>query len=404
MMERDSIFVKTAFWATFLSIATSVVSIAASQILLGAALLALLLQRRKLSLPAYILPLSLYITGTVIAGFASGTPMLGMPQYKKFFVFLIVLCMVNTFRSVMEVRNLFLTIIGAATLSASWSLVQYWRKWEYAHQHGIDFASSYIAFRITGFMSHWMTFSGHIMIALLILVAFVFFAVYTKGGWRWAAPLVAVLLAVALVLGQTRAMWIGTLMGVVYLLWQKDKRMILALPFLAGAVYFVSPENVQQRVVSIVQPRELDSNSHRKATLAIGWEIVKAHPMFGIGPQMVKYRNKEFVPRWLGTLPDGYYEHLHNIYFQTAAERGIPTLLMLLWMVAWILRDAWRGLRFLPHGAGDARFALQAIIVVIFSILVSGLFENNLGDSEVLLLFLGISQCVYAVVPATQKS
>ncbi len=403
MMERDTLLVKTASWATFLSIATSVVSIAASQILLGAALLALLLQRRKLSLPAYILPLCLYIAGTVISGLASGTPMLGMPQYKKVFVFLIVLCVVNTFRSVLEVRNLLLTIVGTSTLSAGWSLVQYWRKWDYAHQNGIDFASSYIAFRITGFMSHWMTFSGHIMIALLILMAFVCFAVCARANWRWIAP-VALLLAVALVLGQTRAMWIGTLIGMIYLLWQKDKRMILALPFLAGAVYFVSPENVQQRVVSIVQPRELDSNSHRKATWAIGWQIVKSHPLLGIGPQMVKYRNKEFVPRWLGTLPDGYYEHLHNIYFQTAAERGIPTLLMLLWMVAWILRDALRGLRFLALGAGDARFVLQAIIAVILSILVSGLFENNLGDSEVLLLFLGISQCVYAVVPVTQKS
>ncbi len=403
-MERNSMLVKAAFWATFFSIALSVVSIAASQILLGAALLALLLQGRRLSLPAYALPLGLYFLGTIIAGLASGTPSMGMPQYKKFFVFLIVLCVANTFRCAVEVRNLLLTTIAASALSASWSLVQYYRKWDYADEHGIDFATSYIGSRITGFMSHWMTFSGHMMIAVLALLAFILFAVYRKKDWWWILP-AALLITIALILAQTRAMWIGTAIGVIYLLWHRDKRMILALPFLAVAVYFISPENVQQRALSIVHPRAaLDSNSHRQATWAIGWEIVKAHPLLGIGPQMVKYRNKEFVPTWLGPLPEGYYEHLHNIYFQTAAERGIPTLLMLLWMLGWIMRDAWRCLHLLPQGSGDARFILHAILAIMLSILASGLFENNLGDSEVLLLFLGISQCVYAVVPTTQKS
>ena len=159
------------------------------------------------------------------------------------------------------------------------------------------------------------------------------------------------------------------------------------------------------RVVSIVHPRgQIDSNRHREATLAIGWEIIKAHPVFGIGPQMVKYRYNDWVPAWLRPLPEGYYEHLHNIYVQTAAERGIPTLLMLLWVIGWIMRDAWRGLREMPSGPSDGRFALNAILAIMVSILVSGLFENNLGDSEILLLFLGISQCVYADEPVTRRS
>ena len=159
-------------------------------------------------------------------------------------------------------------------------------------------------------------------------------------------------------------------------------------------------------MVSIVHERgQVDSNSHRRATWAIGWEIVKAHPLVGIGPQMVKYRYNDWVPAWLRPLPEGYYEHLHNIYFQTAAERGVPTLLMLLWMIAWIMRDAWRGLKALPAGPGDERFALQAILAIMISILISGLLENNMGDSEVLMVFLGISQCVYAVIPpAIQRS
>ena len=405
MTNRDSMVEKAAFWATFWAVALSVVSIAASQILLGVALLALIGLRRKPQLPVYILPLSLYVVGTLIAGIASGFPMLGMPQYKKFFVFLILICVANTFRTAKEVRWLLLAVIAAASASGVWGLEQYWRKWTYARAHGLNFSITYIVDRITGFMSHWMTFSGHMMIALLALVAFLFFAAKDKKDWRWMAP-AGLVLGTALILAQTRAMWIGAAAGLIYLAWQRDKRLVLTLPVLAGVLYVASPENVQQRMVSIVHERgQVDSNSHRKATWAIGWEIVKAHPITGIGPQMVKYRYNDWVPAWLRPLPEGYYEHLHNIYFQTAAERGVPTLLMLLWMIAWILRDAWRGLKALPAGPCGERFALHAILAIMISILVSGLLENNLGDSEVLMLFLGISQCVYAVIPpAIQKS
>ena len=397
---------KAAFWATFWAVALSVVSIAASQVLLGVALLALIALRRKPELPVYILPLSLYFVGTLIAGFVSGSPLVGMPQYKKFFVFLILICVLNTFRTVREVRLLLLAVIAAASASGLWSLEQYWRKWNYAREHGLNFSISYIVDRITGFMSHWMTFSGHMMIALLALAALVLFAALRKKDWIWIA-LSGLLIGVALILAQTRAMWIGAAVALIYLVWQRDKRLLLALPVLAGGVFVASPENVQQRVVSIVHERgQIDSNAHRRATWAIGWEIVKAHPLTGIGPQMVKYRYNDYVPAWLRPLPEGYYEHLHNIYFQTAAERGVPTLLMLLWMIAWIMRDAWRALKTLAAGPGDARFALQAILAIMISVLVSGLVENNLGDSEVLMLFLGISQCVYAVTaePVIRKS
>jgi len=42
-------------------------------------------------------------------------------------------------------------------------------------------------------------------------------------------------------------------------------------------------------------------------------------------------------------LPIGWYGHLHNIYLQYAAERGIPTMLMMMWMLLQILFDFWKG-------------------------------------------------------------
>jgi putative inorganic carbon (HCO3(-)) transporter len=91
-----------------------------------------------------------------------------------------------------------------------------------------------------------------------------------------------------------------------------------------------------------------------------------------------------------------WYGHLHNIYLQYPAERGIPALLALLWLIGRFLYDITRALRRAP-GPGDDRVAmLHASVAVIVGILVAGWWEHNLGDSEVLVLFLTTIACGYA--------
>ena len=114
----------------------------------------------------------------------------------------------------------------------------------------------------------------------------------------------------------------------------------------------------------------------------------------------MKLHFKEYLPPDVTRLPEGWYGHLHNIYLHYAAERGIPTLLALLWMLGVMLRDFWRALQKLPPGPSDARFVLQGSIAVIIAILVGGIFEHNLGDSEVLMLFLATMSCGYVAVDA----
>jgi O-antigen ligase len=130
---------------------------------------------------------------------------------------------------------------------------------------------------------------------------------------------------------------------------------------------------------------------HRTITRRTGIEIIKAHPLLGIGPEQVKAQFDRWVPADIPRpLPDGWYGHLHNIYLQYAAERGIPTMLAMMWLIGKVLFDFFRRLK---RGAtGDRRFILHGAIAVILAILAEGLLEYNLGDSEVLTMFL----CVVA--------
>jgi hypothetical protein len=48
-----------------------------------------------------------------------------------------------------------------------------------------------------------------------------------------------------------------------------------------------------------------------------------------------------------------------------------------------------------PPGKSDSRFLLHGGIAVILATLAEGFFEYNLGDSEVLTMFLVVVACGY---------
>ena len=106
----------------------------------------------------------------------------------------------------------------------------------------------------------------------------------------------------------------------------------------------------------------------------------------------------QYLPARFKPIPkDWYYGHLHNIYVHFAAERGIPALLALLALLGKALWDFGRGLRRLP-ASSEARWMLHGAIATILAVMAEGLFELNLGDSEVLAMFLGVVACGYVVL------
>jgi putative inorganic carbon (HCO3(-)) transporter len=346
---------------------------------------------------------------TLISVADSGHVRGGWPQVRKFYVYLILFLVTTTFRSVREIRWLAMFWALAASLSAIWGLEQFGRKYEAAMETHQNFYASYIGSRITGFMSHWMTFSGHMMIALLVIASVIFFSHAPRGSrdrrsipWLTGA---AALVGVALLVAETRSMWLGAACGGIYLVWFWRRWLLLALPVLAGIVLLLNPFGLGDRVQSAFHPHgDMDSNAHREMCRAIGYRMIAAHPWLGVGPEQVGPQHLDYLPP--GTrlpLPTGYYGHLHNIYIHYAAERGVPAMLALMWMLGRALFDFTRGLRRLPAGA-EERWILHAATAVMIAVLVSGFYELNLGDSEVLAMFLAVVGCGYAALGVRETS
>jgi putative inorganic carbon (hco3(-)) transporter len=391
-------FESAAFYFSFLSAAAIVLSIAASQIFLGAAILSLLASRKRLRYPPLMLPLCLFFIGTVIAVLLSGDPPSGLPQLRKFYVSLIAIVVFNTFHTLKQISYLVLTWGAAGLLSALDSLLQFYHRYQQAHLLNANDYGFYLDGRIMGFAGHWMTFGGEEMIVLLLLLSFLLFTPSRRS--KWIVAVGASLIWVSIILGLTRSIFLlGVPVGVTYLLWNWKKWSLAALAAMAALSFTVAPIQVRERVISVFHPHvPLDSNRQRVTTRRTGWRMVEAHPWFGLGPEQVgKQFLKYLPPDVLLPLPKGYYGHLHNIYLQYAAERGIPTMLMMMWLIVKTLWDFRRPLNSSLTNT-DIKYILHGAIAVMLALLAEGFFEYNLGDSEILTMFFVVAAFAYIAV------
>jgi putative inorganic carbon (hco3(-)) transporter len=393
-IRQAGILSRLAFYLTFASAVSILLSIAISQILMALALAALFYSGEPLRLPLK-LPLVAIVLTTVIALLLSPDPYRGLPQVRKFYVFAILLLVSSTVTTLARLRALVIAWAAVASVSAVRGFVQFFAR---RHEAILEHANNYDFFlddRVRGFAGHWMTFGGELMIVLLLLASALLFS---RRPERVAACLCLPVLWAALVLNLTRSIFLlGVPVGVLYLLWRWNRRALALVPLLAALGFFAAPFQVRDRVISVIRPHgQVDSNSHRLITRRTGWEMVKAHPWFGLGPEQIGPQFDAYVPPDIPRpLPRGWYGHLHNIYLQYAAERGIPGLLAILWLIGRALRDFLRVLRS-GRIASDAVWLVHGAVAAILAVLAEGLFEYNLGDSEVLTMFLAVLACGYS--------
>lgn len=391
---------RAALYLAFGSAAASLVSIAICHSLLALAFAALLLGGQPMRLPRFWPALAALLLWTVLAVAFSDSPWDGRPALRKFYCLLTLLTLYSTL-TLEWARRLMAALAFAGTLSAAKGLVQFLQKWEQARALGQPFYQSYVGDRITGFMSHWMTFGGEMMIVLMVIASWIFFSGSPRRRWLWWAA--SFLVFAAILLGFTRSIWPATAAGGLYLLWFWRRWMFAAAPAVIALGLWLAPPPVSERIHSIWNPdKKLDSNLHREALRAAGYRMIADHPLLGIGPERTQQEFPRYLPDRYKPIPkEWWYGHLHNIYLDLAAERGLPALFAFLAMIVWALRDLLRGALALAPEEHTRRMLLHTAIAGILAILVGGLLERNLGDSEVLTLFWTLLACGYtALKPA----
>ncbi len=374
------------------------ISITASEILLGVGVLLLLVFRHKLEFPRIWVPLAAFFLWTALADVLSPDPWGGRAQIRKFYVFLFIPLVYGVFvRQFSKVFVLMIAWTAAATASGTWALVQFYLKYQ-SEKHAVGgFYVAYLQRRISGFESHWMIFGALQLSVLSLLIAHWFFSNRRMPGWAYGSILI---LSAAILLGWTRSIWLAAIPSTLYLVWFWRPKMTLAVPVILVIIFLIAPTTTRDRLKSLVQPRaDVDSNRFRVVTFVTGLKMIEAHPWFGVGPEEIRRNFNSYVPaEFRGPLPVGYYGHLHDMYVQYAAERGIPGLLVILWFIGMAMWDCLRGISRAGRRRSQQLFVLHGTVALIIGVLVGGIFEYTLGHSEVLMMFVSVIALAYAAL------
>ena len=329
-------------------------------------------EKRWRDVPAFMLPLLVYAGWTLVSAAASIDPLEGFIDSKQLLLFLMV-PVVATFARGLTATRVIDVVIAVGSAAALYGIVQF-------NFFGYDTLDN----RVVGPLSHWMTFSG-----VLMLVTGAALARLLYVGREWVWPAIAVpALVVALFYTQTRNAMVGLVAAVGLLMAERNWRLLLVLPVLGLVFFAIAPSAIISRVQSIGDLNDPASRD-RVAMLRSGAHMVQDHPITGVGPNMIpvvyaQYRDTTYAVNEVNP-------HLHNVPMQIAAERGLPALAIWLWFVFVASRDLWRQLR-----RGEATAVAGAGVAAMVAMLVAGLFEYNFGDSEFLMLFLGLITLPYA--------
>jgi O-antigen ligase len=244
--------------------------------------------------------------------------------------------------------------------------------------------------RITGFMGHWMTFSGE---QLLVWCAAI--PAMLALGRRWLIPLG--IIGTALVFSFTRSVWLGAIGGLLAVAVLMPRRILIASVLPVALVGAGASGLIYHRLsMSFQQKQQFAPDSGRLKLWSGGFRMIKAHPLFGVGPERI---HTEF-PRYYGgaDLPT-YYGHLENNIVQLAAERGLLCLAAFLWIVFELYGSFIEMLKTSPP---DTRWVVLSAMSALTGFIISGLASYNFGDSEVLLLLLFIVSLPYGVTQSVR--
>ena len=242
-----------------------------------------------------------------------------------------------------------------------------------------------LARRPHGMLSHFQTFAGVLLLGALPAISLAI-ARNVNRRERIFGILAALVLVFGLLVSLTRGAWVGLIVGVVVLLIiQGRMRWLLLLPVIVICLYAGGPADFRQRLFNTVQFSGEASAGERIRMWQAGYKIIRLHPIFGVGVDMIRWEYERFRVKgvmrpWTG--------HLHSNPIHLAAERGLPALAAWLWIwIAFFCQGVKRLRRQLSEEGWTARAEMaSAGIAAVAAFLTAGLFEYNFGDSEVVMM------------------
>lgn len=230
--------------------------------------------------------------------------------------------------------------------------------------------------RAFGFFADPHNFAFFLGLCFFVALGYLFFE--RGGSFRLFSGIGAALMLLAVFLSFSRGGYLGIIAGLIFFLaviiykagWLSKS--LITLGFFILAVSLFNPGAVSQRFFSIFNPKE-GSNSERMKNWKEAAEIIKDHPLIGVGLG-------NYAATIEPTIGERSSIYAHNIFLDIAAETGIPNGMIFLIL---IFVSIFRGLK----SDSAIGFGLAASLVYF---LVHGIFDTPFYSPQVLTMLLVI--------------
>jgi O-antigen ligase len=381
------------------AICTTPISIAATEILLGLALIAhistlVLTHTRPRMAPLFWVWL-VWAAIEAAIWLRAGHLAVGAGEMRHLLLitalfFLLPSIDLQGFRTVVWRGVFFTSTAGCIALIAGfvWRMIHYRREIAAA-------ADSALYLRSGGLLHHWMIFA---VVEILVFAAMLRYHAEYPEHRKWIWPAFAIHGA-AILLSLTRALWAGALIVLAIHLLSRRSRWILALPAGAALLFFLAPSPVRARVTESFDPVYY-SNADRMEMWRVGIRMIRAHPWTGIGPGRVESQFASYAAP--GELLPAYHGHLHDNALQLAAQFGLPALAVALWFLLHLARSlrarcgagwqpaaGWQSARSpsqVTAAPRETRFLAAAALLGLAGYLILGVTDYTYGHSLGLIL------------------
>jgi O-antigen ligase len=329
-------------------------------------LAALFRRETKLALPGFFWPLLVYAALSIIVCFFSVSPAVSFKDARELLLYLVVPVAMSAAASQRGRAWLMAALLTSGLASSLYSI-------------GYFIIKARPGERIQGFMGHYMTQAG---LLLLFASAALSFLLFFRNRTRWLWGIAFILAIAALSLTLTRSAWVGLVVAAGFILVLYKPKALIILPAVIALFLLASPRTMKRRALSIFNLHNY-GNTLRVEYLRAGWQIIREYPLHGTGPDTVDmvFQN----PKYGLSEVSRQNVHLHNNIVQIAAERGLPTLLAWVVFIVWTFASL---LKLLKNKDSMVYPQAAAGAAALLALVTAGLFEYNFADSEITVLFL----------------
>jgi len=237
--------------------------------------------------------------------------------------------------------------------------------------------------RAVGTRSHPLTYAESLIPAFFVILTMIHKTWNEKKNKGFVAGimfLALIFIVLGLVASQSRGVWLGVIFGtglVVIINFRKFPFKTLGALLLVGILVFMASSQLRGRAMSIFSgssgsPGDQISRSSRFALWKESFRDIRAKPIAGMGIHGVqlKIENDFYGPSQIWT-------ETHNIFIQSALERGIIGFGLLLWIIT-------IGFLLILRSPQPWKSSLSG---TMGAFVVAGLTESWLNDMEIAIIF-----------------